>query len=300
MTQKQGVDGWKALYPYESRFETIGGFRYHYVDEGSKERDDSRPTILCSHGNPTWSFFFRSVVNEFREQYRVIAVDHIGCGLSEKPGAGKYPYTLDRRARDLVEFVEKLGLRNVALVAHDWGGAIGMSAATRIPDRFSKIVLMNTAAYLSDRVPKRILLCHVPVLNRVLLQGLNVFPRAATTMATAKGLAPDVKEGLLAPYRSWRDRIAVCEFVKDIPLTPRHRSYETLKETGERLGVFKDEQVALVWGVKDWCFPPDVFMNEFLKYYPNAFARRIEDAGHYLLEDSPKETLAAIREFLEK
>lgn len=132
------------------------------------------------------------------------------------------------------------------------------------------------------------------------MQGLNVFPRAATKMATAKGLAPEVKAGLLAPYDSWRNRVAVCEFVQDIPLSTSHRSYEALKTTGERLNVFKDEQVALIWGVKDWCFPPEVFMAEFLKYYPNAFTRRIEDAGHYLLEDSPRETLAAIREFLEK
>ena len=90
------------------------------------------------------------------------------------------------------------------------------------------------------------------------------------------------------------------EFAQDIPLSTSHRSYEALKTTGERLNVFKDEQVALIWGVKDWCFPPEVFMAEFLKYYPNAFTRRIEDAGHYLLEDSPRETLAAIREFLEK
>lgn len=289
---------WRALYPYESHFETIGGFRMHYLDEGPK--DGNKPTLLCSHGNPTWSFFFRSVINEFREQYRVVVVDHIGCGLSEKPSLKKYPYSLGRRGQDLIELIEKLDLKNIALIAHDWGGAVAMCGATQIPERFSKIILMNTAAYLSDRVPKRIRLCHIPVLKRVMLQGLNVFPRAATRMATAKGLAPDVKAGLLAPYDSWRNRIAVCEFVQDIPLSPRHRSYEALKGTGERLNVFKDEQVALIWGVKDWCFPPEVFLDEFLKYYPDAYVKKIEDAGHYLLEDSPKETLASIREFLER
>lgn len=294
----RNVANWRALYPYESHFETIGGFRMHYLDEGPK--DGSKPTLLCSHGNPTWSFFFRSVINEFRDQYRVVAVDHIGCGLSEKPSLKKYPYSLGRRGQDLIELIEKLDLKNIALIAHDWGGAVAMCAATQIPDRFSKIILMNTAAYLSDRVPKRIRLCHIPVLKRIMLQGLNVFPRGATRMATAKGLAPDVKAGLLAPYDSWANRIAVCEFVQDIPLSTRHRSYEALKGTGDRLNVFKDEQVALIWGVKDWCFPPEVFLDEFLKYYPNAYVKKIEDAGHYLLEDSPKETLASIREFLER
>ena len=230
----RNVANWRALYPYESHFETIGGFRMHYLDEGPK--DGSKPTLLCSHGNPTWSFFFRSVINEFRDQYRVVVVDHIGCGLSEKPSLKKYPYSLGRRGQDLIELIEKLDLKNIALIAHDWGGAVAMCGATQIPERFSKIILMNTAAYLSDRVPKRIRLCHIPVLKRVMLQGLNVFPRAATRMATAKGLAPDVKAGLLAPYDSWRNRIAVCEFVQDIPLSAPSilRSVEGHGGTAER------------------------------------------------------------------
>ena len=154
MTEKKSND-WNALYPYEPKFATIGGFQYHYVDEGPDAPDGvDRPTLICSHGNPTWSFFFRSVVEAFRDKYRVIAVDHIGCGLSDKPSASKYPYDTERRATDFLELIDKLGLKNCALIAHDWGGAIGMRAATRAPELFSKIVLMNTASYLSDRVPR--------------------------------------------------------------------------------------------------------------------------------------------------
>ena len=296
--QKQG---WKALYPYESHYMTIGGFKYHYLDEGPTEPDGvERPVLICVHGNPTWSFFFRSVVNAFCDKYRVIAVDHIGCGLSEKPGAKEYPYTIARRADDLLELIEKLELKNCVLVAHDWGGAVGMCAATQIPDVFSKIVLMNTASYLHEGCPRRIRTFHIPILNKILAQGLNVFPVAASSMATAKGLSPDVKSGLLAPYDSWSNRVAVLEFVKDIPISPKHRSYETFVKMMERLPVFKDKPVALIWGVKDWCFPPEIFLEEYLKYYPDAFVRKIEDSGHYLLEDSPDEALAAMREFLER
>ncbi len=301
MSDSDPKQGWKTLYPFESRYLTIGGFKYHYIDEGPTDPDGiERPALICVHGNPTWSFFFRSVANAFREKYRVIAVDHIGCGLSEKPSVKKYPYTIARRADDLIELIEKLELKNCALVAHDWGGAIGMRAATLIPDVFSKIVLMNTAAFLHERCPRRIRTFHIPVLNKILAQGLNVFPLAALSMASAKGLSPEVKAGLIAPYDSWSNRVAVLEFVKDIPISPKHRSYKTFVEMMERLPLFKDKPVALIWGVQDWCFPPDVFMEEFLKYYPNAFARKIEDSGHYLLEDSPDEALAALREFLER
>ncbi len=295
--QDVAQEAWRALYPFESHYQTIGGFQYHYLDEG--EAND-KPVILCSHGNPTWSFLFRNLVKEFRDEYRVVVVDHIGCGLSEKPSIYDYPYKLERRGDDLIEFIKKLDLKKIVLVAHDWGGAVAMNAATRIPERFHRIALMNTAAYLSDRVPRRIRLCHIPVLKRILLQGLNVFPRAATTMATAKGLSPDVKAGLLAPYDSWDNRIAVCEFVQDIPLSPKHRSWQALKDTQDRLRVFKDEQIALIWGAKDWCFPPEVFLNGFLKFYPNAFVHIVKDAGHYLLEDSPEETFDALRKFLNR
>ena len=198
------------------------------------------------------------------------------------------------------KFVEKLDLKNVAMIAHDWGGAVAMGTVTRIPERFSKIVLMNTAAYLSDRVPRRIRLCHIPILKRIMLQGLNVFPRAATKMATEKGLSEEVKAGLLAPYDSWSNRIAVCEFVQDIPTSTRHRSYETLKTIQEKLPTLADKDIALIWGMEDWCFPPEVFMKKFQEYYPNAFVRELKGIGHYLTEDAPEETIAAIREFLEK
>ena len=268
---------WRPLYPFESRYVEIDGFQYHYVDEGPTEPDGvERPTLLMSHGNPTWSFVFRDVIKAFRGKYRTIAVDHIGCGLSEKPSIRKYPYS------------------------HDGGGAVAMGTATRIPERFSKIVLMNTAAYLNDRVPKRIRLCHIPILKRIMLQGLNVFPRAATKMATEKGLSEEVKAGLLAPYDTWANRIAVCEFVQDIPTTQRHRSYETLKTIQEKLPTLADKEIALIWGMEDWCFPPEIFMKKFQEYYPNAFVRELKGIGHYLMEDAPEETIAAIREFLEK
>lgn len=297
-----GADaGWRALYPFASHYMKIDGFQYHYIDEGPTDPDGvERPTLLMSHGNPTWSFFFRNAILALRDKYRVIAVDHIGCGLSEKPGPHFYPYSLGRRAKDMTKLIRELKLKDVALIAHDWGGAVGMAAATQIPERFSKLVLMNTAAYLSDRVPFRIRLCHIPILKRIMLQGLNVFPRAATKMATAKGLSDDVKAGLLAPYDSWANRIAVCEFVQDIPTSPKHRSYKTLKTTEERLPLFKDKPVALIWGMKDWCFPPEVFLERFLEFYPNAFVHKIPDAGHYLLEDAQEETIAAIRKFLDE
>ena len=114
------------------------------------------------HGNPTWSFYWRNLILALRERYRVVAVDHIGCGLSDKPAAGDYSYRLAQRVADLGELVEKLDLRQITLVAHDWGGAIGMGAAVAAPERFARFVLMNTAAFRMSHCPWSIRACRIP------------------------------------------------------------------------------------------------------------------------------------------
>ena len=121
---------WKSLYPFSSHEISIGGYRYHYVDEGEGE------PLLLVHGNPTWSFMWRNLILAFRDRYRVIAVDHIGCGLSDKPQA--YSYRLQQHIDNLSQLVRELNLDNITLVAHDWGGAIGIGAALQSPHRFER------------------------------------------------------------------------------------------------------------------------------------------------------------------
>lgn len=295
---------WRPLYPFESHYMKIGGFAYHYVDEKPadwevSEETRNRPTLIMVHGNPTWSFFFRSLILAFRDRFRVIAVDHIGCGLSEKPPRSAYPYSLDRRANDLCYLIKKLNLRNVCLVAHDWGGAVGMGAATRLPERISKLVLMNTAAFRSQRCPFRIRMGRIPFLSPFLIQGQNLFCRAAIKWATNRpgGLPKEVAAGLVAPYNSWKNRIAVSQFVRDVPLSEHHRTYKTLTEIEEKLPLFREKPVLLIWGMRDWCFSPE-FLKRFLQDYPEATVRKLENAGHYLLEDDPDEVIGAMKEFL--
>lgn len=284
------MNDWRALYPFESRFVEVDGHRYHYLDEGQG------PVLLLVHGNPTWTFLWRDVIKGLRDRYRVIAVDHIGCGLSDKPSPDQYPYTLARRIEDLRRFVEQLDLHDVSLVAHDWGGAIGMGAAIEIPERFRRFVLMNTAAFRARRCPRRIRLCHVPLLGQVAVQGFNLFIRAALRQAAEKPLADPVREGLAAPYDSWSSRVAIYRFVCDIPLDSRHTSYSTLLRMEQEIGRFREHPVCLIWGMRDWCFTPD-FLQRFIEIFPAAEVHRLPDAGHYLIEDAPEQVVPLIGDF---
>ena len=197
---------------------------------------------------------------------------------------------------NLVTQIDRLDLRNVTLVAHDWGGAIGTGAVLKRPDRFSRLVLMNTAAFRSQAIPWRIAACRIPLLGPLVVRGLNGFAGPATFMTVEKPLPPAVKAGYLEPYDSWRNRIAVLRFVQDIPLSPSHPSYETLCEIERGLPTLADKPLLLLWGMKDWCFTP-AFLAEFERRFPQAKTIQFADAGHYVFEDARDEVIAAVRSF---
>lgn len=289
------TNDWHPLYPFQSHEEILDGRRYHYIDEGAG------PVLLMVHGNPTWSFYWRELVKVFRDNHRVIAVDHIGCGLSDKPSAADYSYRLAQRVADLRQFIERLDLRQITLVAHDWGGGIGMGAAVAAPQRFARFVLMNTAAFRSDRCPWRIRICHVPVLGPLAIQGLNLFSLAALRMATAKPerMTAAVQAGLLAPYDCWAHRVAVNRFVQDIPMRPSHPSYKTLATIEAGLAQFRQSPTCLIWGMRDWCFTP-WFLERFRDFLPQAEVHRLADAGHYVVEDGYEEIIPLMESFFER
>ena len=287
------MNDWQALYPFESHRIVLGGYRYHYLDEGDG------PVLLMVHGNLTWSFYWRELVRAFRGRYRVVVPDHIGCGLSDKPGVEGYSYRLAERIGDLGQLIERLDLREITLVAHDWGGAIGMGAAVAAPERFARFVLLNTAAFRFGRCPLRIRVCRTPFLGRVAVQGLNLFARAALSMAVHRRerITASVRAGLLAPYDSWQNRTAIHRFVLDIPLHANHPSYPTLARIEAGLPRFRRHPICLIWGMRDWCFTPR-FLDRFLEFFPEAEVHRLGDAGHYVVEDAHEEIVPLVERFL--
>jgi pimeloyl-ACP methyl ester carboxylesterase len=284
---------WRSLYPFVSREIDLGGHRYHYVDEGQGE------TLLLVHGNPTWSFYWRDLIRALTPKYRVIAVDHMGCGLSDKPR--HYAYRLGQHIENLKTLVERLDLRGVTLLAHDWGGPIGLGAALACQQRFARYVLFNTAAFRSTRIPWRIRICRTPVLGRLAVQGLNAFARAALGMAVChqERMTPVVRAGLLAPYDTWTNRQAIYRFVEDIPLSASHPSYATLKGIEERLTQLAVHPWMLIWGMRDWCFTPH-FLERFLTFVPHAEVHRLADAGHYVIEDAHERVAPLVDQFIER
>jgi len=283
------LDEIRDLYPWSGHRLAVDGGQMHYLDEGQGE------VILALHGNPTWSFYWRNLVSAFCDDFRVVVPDHIGCGLSDKPQ--DWGYRLADHRDNVIELIEHLDLRNITLVVHDWGGAIGMAAAARCPDRIGRLVITNTAAFRSDRIPASIASCRVPIFGTVAVRGFNGFARAAVHRASHNGLSRVVKRGLLLPYDSWANRIATHRFVQDIPLNATHPSYSTLLEAEEGLAQFTDCPMMICWGDDDFCFTP-WFRQQWQTRFPNAEVHPWADVGHYVMEDAPDRVISCLSDFI--
>jgi haloalkane dehalogenase len=280
----------QALYPFAPKdFAALSG-RMSYVDHGPR---DGRPVLLL-HGNPSWSFLWRDLILKLAAQgRRVIAPDHVGMGLSALPD--RFLRLADRIA-DVEALIAHLGLKEFDLGVHDWGGAIGFGVAGRRPERVGKILVTNTGAFLSDRIPARIALCRAPLVGRFIVQGLNGFAWPATWMSVERPLSPAAKAGFLAPYGSASVRRAVADFVADIPMEAEHPTRSVLAAVEASLEGLKGKPMLLCWGMRDFCFDRS-FLEGFVARFPSAGQLLFADAGHYVLEDAGEAALGPIAAF---
>jgi len=284
------------FYDFEPHYLTINGFRYHYIDEGQGE-----PIILL-HGNPSWSFMYRRLINALRPEYRVIAPDHIGCGLSDKPESDKYDYSLAQRVVDLEQLLDTLGVSaDITLVMHDWGGPIGMGYAGRHVQAINRLVVLNTAAFLppgGKRFHWSLRIGRIPPFGLLLIRGLNLMVLGAAYLGF-RNSPRAVRRCYGAPYNSWRNRISVFRFVQDIPLAPTDRSYPLLKCIEQKLSHFQQIPVLICWGERDFVFDTD-FLEEWIRRFPVAEVYRFPNAGHYVMEDSGDAIIPLMQSFLHK
>lgn len=288
----------RSLYPFTSHILDINGLKYHYLDEGRGE------PIVMVHGNPTWSFYYRHLVKTLSPDYRTIVPDHIGCGLSDKPGLNRYDYRLASRVYDMEALVDYLQLDDkITLILHDWGGMIGMAYAVKHPEKISRLVIMNTAAFLPPKgktIPLRLwIIRNIRWLAAPAVLGLNIFSIGALYMASHKGLSRAVKSGLKAPYNSWRNRMATLKFVQDIPLSAKDPSYALVRSVDSNLHRLAGIPMLICWGKRDFVFD-DTYLEEWQRRFPDAHVHPLEDAGHYVIEDEPEIVVSLIKDFLKK
>ena len=279
------------LYPFSSNIIELEKYRYHYLDEGS-----GGEPLLMLHGNPTWSFYYRNLILGLKDSYRCVVPDHMGMGFSDKPQ--NYPYTLSQHIDNLEKLLDQIKLDNITLVVHDWGGPIGMGFAVRHPERIKRLVIFNTAAFLSCKIPVSLKLCRVPGLGAIAIRGFNAFARTAIYWACKKQerMVGKVRTGYLKPYDSYANRVATLRFVQDIPMDQDSPSYSVIQNIEKKLNLFRTHPVKIIWGAQDFVFN-DHFLNRWKEIFPQAEVHQIEDAGHYVVEDAHEHILPLMKEF---
>ncbi|WP_298748904.1 alpha/beta fold hydrolase [uncultured Serinicoccus sp.] len=262
--------------------------RWHLLDNGPQLEAAGVPvrgTVLAVHGNPTWSYLWRRVLEQAPPGWRVVAVDQLGMGWSERPGR---PRTLAQRVDDLAGLTDALGLRGpVVALAHDWGGPVALGWALAHPDLVAGVVLTNTAVHqpVEHAAPSVIRLARAPVLLAQVCRTTPAFVRA-TTALSRPSLPRGVRDAFAAPYAGAHRRDAVADFVRDIPFEDDHPSRAALDRIAD--GVRRlDVPALLVWGPRDPVFSQR-YLEDLLGRLPHADVHLCPSASHLVLEDSPE------------
>ena len=277
-------------FPYEPHYvELSGGLRMHYVDEGQGD------PILCLHGEPSWSYLYRKMIPTLSKQGRVIAADLIGFGRSDKPvGKDAYTYALHHDA--LAEFIKKLDLKRITLVCQDWGGLLGLPIATEMPDRFARLVIMNTG---------------LPVSGKPLGAGFMAWRNFAEKSqdmdigrviegATVSKLTPEVMAAYNAPFPDLSYKGGALKFPLLVPISEDAEALPHMRRTAEALEqwtkpaliLFSDKDPVTVGG--------DKYFRELIPSAKNEPEITIEGAGHFLQEDKGEEIADHIAAFIER
>jgi haloalkane dehalogenase len=287
-----------ADFSYAPQYHVWEDLRLHYIDEGPREG----PVMLLLHGMPTWSYLYRKMIPSLVEAgYRCIAPDHMGFGRSDKP-TDPHWYTISRHIEILTTLISKLDLRRVTLVCQDWGGPIGLAQAVMTPDRFERLVIMNTWLHhpeyvYSDGIKSWIRNWHeggrfhracpdvglLLVLDAKLAGTDLIFP--ALTEGKNPGLSGEALEmyqGFSAPYRGLEDAgfNGFRRFPLSIPMASDINGNGT-RQTHDYLALQTwSKPVHFIWGCAD-----GVFTEAWGRTWANrmgATFHGIESAGHFL------------------
>lgn len=292
----------REIYPFQSHWMEVNGYRMHYVDEGAGR---GKATVVLLHGNPTWSFIYREIIPRISHACRTVAPDYLGFGLSDKPSDEGW-YTLENHIYAMREFINGLGLRRIILVVQDWGGPIGLSYALQNPNNVSGMLIMNTWAwpepsqFHASVMPWRML--HAPFVGAHLFLRGNVLVERGLYLSTVRSRQlfrqGPVLDAYRLPFSSPQSRVGMLAFPRNIPLKPGDLNWDRMEGIKDGLRTLPFP-CRILWGEKDIVFPPSN-AQLFHKLIPRCSTPcMIPDGGHFIQEDAPGEIVREVLMLLE-
>ncbi len=277
----------KSEYPFTSNYFDINGQKLHYIDEGKGE------TILFVHGTPSWSFDYRNVIKNLKENYRCVAIDHIGFGLSDKPE--NYDYSTKNHSKTLEEFVLEKQLDNITLVVHDFGGAIGLNLAMQYPKKIKRLVILNSWLWSSKTDPDFVKLSKIlksPLLP-FLYRYLNFSPKFILPKSFGdRKLSKNLVTQYTKPFTDKTQRNGALAFAKSLL-----NDQDWFEELWNKRQAISDKPTLFIWGLKDPVIKPH-YLDKFESGFQNSKTKRLETSGHFPQEEQPEIVAKVITEFL--
>lgn len=273
---------------YMDDLPSLGGLRLHWLDEGPR---DAPITWLCLHGNPTWSYLYRRMVPAFvAAGHRVVAPDLPGFGRSDKP-IDVAQHTFGWHRRVLLEFVERLDLRRVNLVAQDWGGLLGLTLPMEAPERYRALLLMNTAlATAEGPLPEGFVQWRAMCRSRPDFSISRLMARGNPHLTEAEAAAYD------APFPSPEFRAATRAFPERVPERPEQDGVEVSRRAAQFWSGEWTGRSMMAVGEQDPVFSPAVmeWLRARVRGCPPPL--RIPQGGHFVQEHGEAIAAEALRQ----
>ena len=274
-------------FPFDSHYLRLDdGTSIHYVDEGQGE------VIVLLHGNPTWSFLYRHIIQALRDKYRLIAFDYPGFGFSDAPD--NYGFTAAEQANKSLEIIQKLDLPGFYLMMQDWGGPIGFYVASQIPEQVKGFVIGNTWAWEHHSWRFKIFSTLVGgVIGRISAYLFNGVIHLFLQTGLHQPIAKSDYDMYLMPFRERKKRKPTHVFPRQLI-----QAGEFLRIVESGLASLRDKPALLVWGMKDFAFKKEEKLR-FEATFPNHTSVILPEASHFVQEDSPEEISRAIRAWID-